>query len=61
MAYTASMNDEEGPRRAQALSKVIDRIVCHFRYQGIKSILDALENHPVSGECFTVGVPQAGG
>ena len=55
MAYAASLDDQEGPRRAEALSRVVDRIVCHFRYQGAKSILDALEIYPVVGECFTVG------
>jgi DNA invertase Pin-like site-specific DNA recombinase len=59
MAYAASLDDQDGPKRAEALSKVIDRIVCHFRYVGTKSILDALEVYPVVGECFTVGASSA--
>ena len=59
LAYAASLDDEDGPRRAQALSKVVDKIVCHFRYQGVKSILDALEIYPVAGACFTVGASPA--
>jgi len=53
LAYAGSLDDVEGPRRAQALSRVVDKIVCHFRYNGAKSHLDALEIHPVGGECFT--------
>lgn len=50
----ASLAEDDGLKRAEALSKVVEKIVVHFRYTpGGKSILDALEFHPVSGDCFT--------
>jgi DNA invertase Pin-like site-specific DNA recombinase len=62
-AYVADMASEDGPRRAEALRGVVDRIVCHFRYTKAKSFLDSVEFYPVSGDatCFTVGAERAPG
>jgi DNA invertase Pin-like site-specific DNA recombinase len=52
MEHALSVAEEDGPRRAEALRKVVDRIVCHFRYSAKKSFLDSVEIYPVSGEVF---------
>jgi hypothetical protein len=62
MQYAASLSEQTGPKRAEALRSVIDRIVCHFRYtKGNRSMIDAVEVVPVSGDtlCFTEEVSQA--
>lgn len=58
LQFAASLSDDSGPRRSEALRRVVDKIVCHFRYQGVKSIIDAVEIHPVNGDVlsFTNGV-----
>jgi hypothetical protein len=48
------LGEQTGPQRAEALAKVVDKIVCHFRYEGVKSILDSIEIHAVDSTCFTV-------
>lgn len=59
MNYAASLADETGPRRAEALSKVVDKIVCHFRYTKTKSFIDSVEIVAVdqAKSCFTIGTP----
>lgn len=56
LRHALSVRDESGPARAEALRSVVDRVVCNFRYQGVKSIIDSVEIFPVSGDalCFTV-------
>lgn len=59
MNYAASLGDETGPRRAEALAKVVDKIVCRFRYTAAKSIIDSIEIVAVdqAKTCFPVGTP----
>lgn len=58
LAYAAALAEATGPKRAEALRKVVERIVCHFRYTPGKSFLDSLEIYAVSGDkvCFTNGI-----
>jgi len=57
-------NGAAGRQKAEALSRIVDRIVCHFRHTQTKaqdnhgkSILEKLEIEPTEGEkvCFTSG------
>jgi len=47
LAAAVKMQNSTGPKRAEALAKVVDKIVCHFRYVGAKSFLQTLEIFPV--------------
>lgn len=57
LRHALDVADDDGPARAEALRSVVDRIVCNFRYGGVKSIIDSVEIFPVSGDSlsFTVG------
>jgi hypothetical protein len=50
-------NGAAAGQKTEALSAVMDHIVCHFRHEGTKSFLDKVEIVPASGDsvCFTVG------
>ena len=76
MHYAASLVEEDGCYRekAEALHGVVDRIVCHYRDQGKKSIIDCVEIYPCDGgpvyfkvdntlqkACFTDGMTPARG
>lgn len=50
MGMALAITNETGPRKAEALKGVVDKIVCHFRYQGIKSIIDSVEIHAASAD-----------
>lgn len=65
LQYAVSLKEDSGPRKAEALKAVIDRIVCHYRYTEHKSFIDAVEIYPTAGEkvrlsaadaCFGPGV-----
>jgi signal transduction histidine kinase len=49
-----------GRQKTEALTGVIDRIVCRFRHTGQKSFLDSVEITPIAGdsERFTDGISQ---
>lgn len=53
--FASSLSDETGPRKAEALRSVIDKIICHYRYTEKKSFIETIEIVPVSGDsvCFT--------
>lgn len=59
-ALAAVRKDSEGRRKTEALSGVIDRIVCHFRYTDKKSFLERVEIIAADGSSYSACSPGQG-
>lgn len=53
-AQETFLRDASGRQKAEALSQVVDKIVCRFRYTEKKSFLETVEIRPVSAESLIV-------